>query len=146
MKKAEQIVEELERTQKEVQKLQKKLATSELDALVRSAESINGIKVLTAKLEGIVGKELVEVADSARNKLGDNSAVLLIGTKGEKAGIVVAISKNLTDRLDAVELLNRSASKVGGRGGGRKDLAQGGLKGGSSFEPVFAEFRRLLCK
>jgi alanyl-tRNA synthetase len=146
VKKAEQIVEELERTQKEVQKLQKKLATSELDALVRSAESINGIKVLTAKLEGIVGKELVEVADSARNKLGDNSAVLLIGTKGEKAGIVVAISKNLTDRFDAVELLNRSASKVGGRGGGRKDLAQGGLKGGSSFEPVFAEFRRLLCK
>jgi alanyl-tRNA synthetase len=146
VKKAEQIVEELERTQKEVQKLQKKLATSELDALVRSAESINGIKVLTAKLEGIVGKELVEVADSARNKLGNNSAVLLIGTKGEKAGIVVAISKNLTDRFDAVELLNRSASKVGGRGGGRKDLAQGGLKGGSSFEPVFAEFRRLLCK
>ena len=146
VKKAEQIVEELERTQKEVQKLQKKLATSELDALVRSAESINGIKVLTAKLEGIVGKELVEVADSARNKLGNNSAVLLIGTKGEKAGIVVAISKNLTNRFDAVELLNRSASKVGGRGGGRKDLAQGGLKGGSSFEPVFAEFRRLLCK
>jgi len=134
------IAKELKEKEKEVERLKKKLASSQVDSIVENAPQAKGVKVITAKLEGFGGKELAEVADVIRNKAG-KSAVLLVGVKEGKATLLIALTKDLTDKLHAGQLIREIAPILGGKGGGRPDMAQGGVKELTKLEEAFNLFR-----
>ncbi|WP_456342566.1 alanine--tRNA ligase [Thermovibrio sp.] len=135
------LVKELKEKEKEVERLKKKLASSQVDSIVESAPEVKGVKVITAKLEGFGGKELAEVADVIRNKAG-RSAVMLVGVKDGKATLLIALTKDLTDKLHAGHLIREIAPVLGGKGGGRPDMAQGGVRELAKLSEAFELFKR----
>ncbi|MBA3660356.1 MAG: alanine--tRNA ligase [Gammaproteobacteria bacterium] len=113
------------RLEKEIQTLQEKLAGLTSSQLALQAENINGIKVLATRVEGLDGKALRSALDHLKEKLG--SAVVVLATqKDQKIGMVGGITPDLVDRLSAKDLISVLANSVGGKGGGRRDLAEGG--------------------
>ena len=111
--------------EKEVEQLKGKLASSAGDDLIAQAISLNGVKVLIARVEGFNSKSLRETVDQLKNKLG-SSVILLASSSGEKVNLVAGVSKDLTDKVKAGELVNLVAEQVGGKGGGRPDMAMAG--------------------
>ena len=141
LQKLQKLKEELKEKERELEKVKRKLATAEVNQIVENAPVINGIKVVTAKLDGFGGKELAEVADVIRNKAG-TAAVMLVGIKDGKASLLIALTKDLTDRFKAGEIIKRIAPILEGRGGGRPDIAQGGVQNLTRLEEAFSEFRK----
>ncbi len=123
--KVDQALARTRELEKEVERLKAKLAASEGDDLVSRAVDVNGLKVLAAKLEGADAKRLRETVDQLKNKLG-SAAVVLATVSGDKVSLVAGVTRDWTDRLAAGPLANHVAQQVGGRGGGRPDLAQAG--------------------
>ncbi|MGI9332820.1 MAG: alanine--tRNA ligase [Gammaproteobacteria bacterium] len=113
---------ELER---DLERLQARLAASHGDGLAAQAVEIGGVKVLAAKLDGVSAKGLRNILDQLKNKLG-SAAVVLAVVEGEKVNLVAGVTNDATDRLKAGALVNFVAQQVGGRGGGRADMAQAG--------------------
>lgn len=113
---------ELER---ELDTLKSKLASSQSGDLASEAESVAGLKVLARRLDNVDAKGLRQMMDQLRNKL-DNAVIVLATVSGDKVALVAGVSTQLTDRLHAGKLLNHVASQIGGKGGGRADMAQGG--------------------
>ncbi|MBN4080345.1 alanine--tRNA ligase [Beggiatoa alba] len=124
-KKVEQLIAHNRQLEKQLEQLKSKMASSQGSDLASQAQDISGIKVLAAKLEGADVKVLRETLDQLKNKLG-TSAVVLATVNGNKVSIVAGVSKNKTDIIKAGDLVNVVAEKVGGRGGGRADMAQAG--------------------
>jgi len=139
--KVSSLIKELKEKERELERLKKKLASSQVDSIVERAPVVKGVKVITAKLEGFGGKELAEIADVIRNKAG-TSAVMLVGVKDGKAGLLVALTKDLTGKLNAGQLIREIAPLLGGRGGGRPDMAQGGVKELSKLSEAFNLFKK----
>ena len=94
-------------------------------ALVASARGIEGGKVLAAQVDAPDANTLREVADQVRDTLGE-SVVLLAAVQGDKVALVVTVTKSLTSRFKAGDLVKELAPIVGGKGGGRPDMAQAG--------------------
>ncbi len=123
--KVSQLLEKNRRLEKELQQLKGRLASSQGSDLAAQAVEVNGIKVLAARLDGADSKGLRETLDQLKNKLG--SAAVVLGTvDGGKVSIVAGVTRDQTDRIKAGELVNAVASQVGGKGGGRPDMAQAG--------------------
>jgi len=111
--------------EKQHELLNAKLASSAGDSLAAQAQAIGGIKLLAARVDGQDGKTLALLAEQLKNKLG--SAVILLGSElSGKVLLVCAVTADLTARIKAGDLLKQVASVVGGKGGGRAELAQGG--------------------
>lgn len=123
--KTEQLVQRTKQLEKELETLKAKLASSAGSDLATSATEINGIKVLASKLEGADGKSLRDTVDQLKNKLAP-AAIILATTDGPKVTLIAGVTKDLTDKLRAGDLVSHVASQVGGKGGGRPDMAQGG--------------------
>jgi len=124
----ERVAQLLERTrslEKELDRLKGKLASSQGDDLVNQAVDIQGVKVLAAQLEAADPKGLRDTLDQLRNKLG-SSAIVLATVQGDKVSLVAGVSKDQTQAIKAGELVNVVAQQVGGKGGGRPDMAQAG--------------------
>jgi alanyl-tRNA synthetase len=120
-----QIVDNVRTLEKELARLKAKLASSQGDDLASQAKDAKGVKVLAARLEGADGKALRETIDKLRDKLG--SAVVLLGAvDGDKVALVAGVTADLTAKVKAGELVGFAAARVGGKGGGRPDMAQGG--------------------
>ena len=145
VQKVERLKEELKNREKEVDRLKRKLATVRVDELIKNAPEVKGVKLVTARLEGFGGKELAEIADVIRNKAG-SAAVMLVGVKEGKASILVALTRDLTGRVKAGDLIREVAPILGGKGGGRPDLAQGGATDLSRLEEAFARFRKTVSR
>jgi len=111
--------------EKELAQLKGKLASSQGSDLSSQAVDVNGIKVLAANLEGADVKTLRETLDQLKNKLG-TSAIVLAAVSGKKISLVAGVSKDAIDKIKAGDLVNSVASQVGGKGGGRPDMAQAG--------------------
>ncbi len=118
----------LERTrqlEKELQQLKEQQAALESASLTGKAEDINGVKLLVSVLEGVEPKMLRTMVDDLKNQLG--SAVIVLATVAEgKVSLIAGVSKDVTDRVKAGELVGMVAQQVGGKGGGRPDMAQAG--------------------
>lgn len=118
----------LERTrqlEKELQQLKEQQAAQESASLTGKAEEINGVKLLVSLLEGVEPKMLRTMVDDLKNQLG--SAVIVLATVAEgKVSLIAGVSKDVTDRVKAGELVGMVALQVGGKGGGRPDMAQAG--------------------
>ncbi|MFZ5509742.1 MAG: DHHA1 domain-containing protein, partial [Pseudomonadota bacterium] len=123
--KVAQILDNVRVLEKELARLKSKLAASQGDDLAAQAAEVNGAKVLAATLEGVDAKALRETWDKLRDKLRSCVAVLAVAQEG-KVSLLAGVSPDLTARVKAGELVNFVAQQVGGKGGGRPDMAQAG--------------------
>ncbi|MGU5505323.1 alanine--tRNA ligase, partial [Klebsiella pneumoniae] len=118
----------LERTrqlEKELQQLKEQAAAQESANLSSKAEEINGVKLLVSELTGVEPKMLRTMVDDLKNQLGSTIVVLATVADG-KVSLIAGVSKDVTDRVKAGELVGMVAQQVGGKGGGRPDMAQAG--------------------
>lgn len=123
--KVQQLLERNRMLEKELNQLKTKLATQAGSDLAESAIEIDGIKVLAHKIEGADPKSLRDTLDQLKNKLG--SAAIVLGTNdGSKVSLIAGVTKDQTNRIKAGDLVNAVAVQVGGKGGGRPDMAQAG--------------------
>ena len=120
-----QVLERGKVMEKEITELKSKMANASGDELLGQAVEINGIKVLSARLDDVEAKALRDTVDRLKDRLG--SAVVVIGgAEDGKVRLAAGVSKDLTDQIKAGTLVNFVAQQVGGRGGGRPDFAQAG--------------------
>ncbi|MGF1687691.1 alanine--tRNA ligase [Photobacterium japonica] len=111
--------------EKEIQQLKDKLAAQESADLINLVQEINGVKVLITKLDGADNKALRGMVDELKNQLG--SGVVVLGNVSEgKVGLIAGVTKDLIGKVKAGDLVNLVALQVGGKGGGRPDMAQAG--------------------
>ncbi|BET25112.1 alanyl-tRNA synthetase [Limnobacter thiooxidans] len=120
-----QIMDQVKSLEKELDRLKSKLAASQGDDLAGQAVDVDGVKVLAAKLDGADVKQLREAADKLRDKLG-NAALVLATVLDGKVSLIASVSKEATAKVKAGDLVNFVAQQVGGKGGGRPDMAQAG--------------------
>ncbi|MEQ1592471.1 MAG: alanine--tRNA ligase [Thiobacillaceae bacterium] len=120
-----QLMEHSRALEKELDRLKSKLAASQGDDLVQQAVEIAGVRILAAQLDGVDAKALRETADKLRDKL--HSCALVLGTVIDgKVSLIAAVTPNLVGKLKAGELVNFVALQVGGKGGGKPDMAMAG--------------------
>jgi alanyl-tRNA synthetase len=120
-----QILDNVKALEKELARLKSKLAASQGDDLLSQAIDVKGIKVLAAILEGADATALRETLDKLKDKL--KSAAIVLASTGEgKVSLIAGVTADLTGKLKAGELVNFVAQQVGGKGGGRPDMAQAG--------------------
>jgi alanyl-tRNA synthetase len=123
--KVEQLVERSRKMEKELETLKSRLASSQGDDLAAGAVDIDGIKLVAARLDGADTKTLRDTVDRLKDKLG--AAVVVLGSvTGGKVTLIAGVSKPETARIKAGDVANHVAGQVGGRGGGRPDMAQAG--------------------
>ncbi|MBE7375349.1 alanine--tRNA ligase [Pseudomonas lopnurensis] len=119
------LLERNRQLEKELEQLKAKAASAAGDDLASSAVEIKGARVLAARLDGLDGKALLALVDQLKNKLG-SAVILLGGVLDGKVVLVAGVTQDLTARLKAGDLMRQAAAAVGGKGGGRPDMAQGG--------------------
>ncbi len=119
------LMERSRKLEKELDQLKAKLANVQGNELTDNAVEIDGIKVLAAKLEGVDAKGLRDTMDKLKTKLG-SCAIVLGVVNGDKVSLAAGVSKDCTGRIKAGDLVNSVASQVGGKGGGRPDMAMAG--------------------
>ncbi|WP_028109922.1 alanine--tRNA ligase [Ferrimonas futtsuensis] len=119
------LVERSRWLEKEVERLNAKLTAQAGASLADNAIEINGTKVIVANLEGAEPKSLRDTLDQLKNKLG-SGIVVLATAKDDKVSLIAGVTKDLTGQVKSGELVNMVAQQVGGKGGGRPDMAQAG--------------------
>ncbi|WP_313463488.1 alanine--tRNA ligase [Pseudomonas nitroreducens] len=119
------LIERNRQLEKELEQLKAKAASAAGDDLAGSAVDVGGVKVLFSRLDGLDGKALLALVDQLKNKLG-SGVILLGGVFEEKVVLVAGVTQDLTAKLKAGDLMKQAAAAVGGKGGGRPDMAQGG--------------------
>jgi len=120
-----QILDNVKNLEKELARLKSKLAGAQGDDLVSQAQEINGVKVLAAMLEGADAAVLRETLDKLKDKL-KNAAIVLAAVDGDKISLIAGVTPGLVAKIKAGELVNMVAQQVGGKGGGRPDMAMAG--------------------
>ena len=115
----------LRELEKEVERLKQKLASGAGGDLTAEAREVGGVKVLATKVDGADAKTLRVTMDKVKDKLG-SAVILLAAADGDKVALVAGVTQDLTDRVKAGDLMKHVAEQVGGKGGGRPDMAQGG--------------------
>jgi alanyl-tRNA synthetase len=123
--KVEALISRSKHLEKQVSLLKQELAAQAGSDLLNQAITIEGIKVLIADLGGVESKALRGMVDELKNKM-HSGIIMLATTNGAKVGLIAGVTKDLTSRVKAGELVNMVAEQVGGKGGGRPDMAQAG--------------------
>jgi len=137
--KVEQLLANNRKLEKEIAQLKTRLASGAGGDLTTQAVEVEGVKVLAASIDGADPKSLRDLADQMKNKLG--SGIVLLAAPGEdKVALIAAVTKDLTKRLAAGDLMRFAAGELGGKGGGRPDMAQGG---GSDLEALPGLLKRV---
>jgi len=140
----EQLTSTNRQLEKEMAQLKAKLASFAGTDLASQAEEINGIKVLAAIVEGVDSKALRDTTDQLKNKLG--SAIVVLGTAADgKVSLVAGVTKDLTGRVKAGEIVNEAAKIVGGKGGGRPDMAMAGGNTPESLPEAISQVKQYLA-
>ena len=120
-----QMQESVKALEKELARVKSKMAASQGDELADRAEEVKGVKVLAASLDGADAKALRETLDKLKDRLR-SAAIVLGAADGAKVSLVAGVTSDLTAKVKAGELVNYVAQQVGGKGGGRADMAQAG--------------------
>jgi len=119
-------IDKTRKLEKELEQLKGKMASSAGSDMVSEAETIEGIKVIAKLLEGVDPKTLRDTVDQLKNKLGTAALILATVSGDSKVSLVAGVTQDATDRIKAGDLVNFVAQQVGGKGGGRPDMAQAG--------------------
>ncbi|MEK6748315.1 MAG: alanine--tRNA ligase [Pseudomonadota bacterium] len=120
-----QLLERARGLEKELERLKGKLASSQGGDLAGSAVDVGGIKVVAARMEGADAKALRDTVDQLKNKLGQ-AAIVLAAVDGSNVSLVAGVTKEASAKVKAGDLVNMVALQIGGKGGGRPDMAQAG--------------------
>jgi alanyl-tRNA synthetase len=137
VEKIRQLGERQKKLERELEGLKAKQAAGATADLGASAVEVNGVKVLAARLEGFDAKALRDAVDRLKQQLGD-TVIVLAGVQDGKAALVAGVNGSATGKVKAGELLSHIASQIGGKGGGRPDLAQGGGEDGPALASALA--------
>jgi alanyl-tRNA synthetase len=125
LEKIRQLISNQKSLEKQIANFQKQSASDQSGDLISKAEVINGVKLLATEVSGVSAKDLRDLADKLKDKLG-TAVVVLAVVSDNKVSLISVVTKNLTDKYQAGTFLNHVASQIGGKGGGRADMAQGG--------------------
>jgi alanyl-tRNA synthetase len=136
-RRVEQMAARVRALEKEIEQFRAKLSATQGDAVLDAVKEIRGVKVLATRLEGVDAKGLRDALDRFKDKLG-NAAIVLASVDGDRVALIAGVTKDLTARVKAGELVNVVASKVGGKGGGRPDMAQAGGNDPSHLDAALA--------
>jgi alanyl-tRNA synthetase len=142
---ADALRSELEKKESEIKKLQKELeqmrmksAASKVATVDEKVRDINGVKVLTMREDNLERGQMRTLVDNLRNKLG--SGVVVLGSAQDgKVALIVGVTKDLTNRVQAGKVIKPVAEKVGGSGGGRPDMAEAGGKDPAQLDAALSE-------
>jgi alanyl-tRNA synthetase len=124
-RKVEQMQARVKQLEKELEQLRGKLARGESSDVASQAKEVKGVKVVAARLDGADAKGLREAVDRLKDKLAP-AAIVLASVADGRVTLIAGVTKELTDRIQAGPLVNQVAVRVGGKGGGRPDMAQAG--------------------
>ena len=136
--KVEQLLDKTRTLEKQLEKLQAQMASSAGNDLNVQAIDVAGIKVLAVKLDQVDPKSLRDMVDQLKNKLG-SSAIVLAVVEGDKVSLAAGVSKDLMAKIKAGDLVNFVATQVGGKGGGRPDMAMAGGNDPSDLAAALAQ-------
>ncbi len=132
------LMDERKKLENEVAQLRRELAMSGGGQAEAKAEDVNGVPFLAQVLSGVTGKDLPSLIDAHKEKLG-SAAILLIADADGKVAVAAGVTKDLTDKVSAVDLVKAAVVELGGKGGGgRPDMAQGGAKDASNADGAIA--------
>lgn len=143
VKAIERMLSEIKEKQQEIEILKNKLITQNLDELLKDAKDIKGIKALALKLEGMDAKSMRLLSDRIKEKL--HPAVILLASKKDSEGmLILSVTKDAMDRYNAGNLLKIITQRIGGKGGGKADMAQGGCPDGEALDKAIEIFYSIL--
>ena len=125
VEKVTQLLKNQKKLEKQITTFQKQLASGQGDDLTSKAIELNGVKLLATEITDVDATDLRILVDKLKDKLGSAVVVLAI-VSGKKVSLVVGVTKDLTNKYQAGKILNHITSQIGGKGGGRADMAQGG--------------------
>lgn len=125
VEKIQQLQDKAKRTEKELQQLKDKFAAQAGSELAKQADQINGVNVIIQKLEGVETKSLRTMVDDLKNQF-ENAIVVFGSVADDKVNLIVGVTKDLSSKVNAGELVSVMAQQVGGKGGGRADMAMAG--------------------
>ncbi len=120
-----QVLDQVKALEKEIAQLKGKLASSQGDELLSQAVEVKGLKVLAARLDGADAKTLRETLDKLKDKLG-SAAIVLAAVDGDKVQLAAGVTRDAVGRVKAGDLVSHVAQQVGGKGGGKPDMAMAG--------------------
>ncbi|SHN89306.1 alanine--tRNA ligase [bacterium endosymbiont of Bathymodiolus sp. 5 South] len=143
VEKVAQLIKQQKELEKQIASMQKQLASNQGDDLVNQVQDVGGVSVLASVVEGVSGKDLRDIADKLKDKLGTAIIVLAV-VSDDKVSLVAGVTKDLTDKYQAGKILNHVAQQVGGKGGGRPDMAQGGGTDPSKINQALASVKGLI--
>jgi len=141
--KARQLMDELKALQKEQERAQGSRMKDASSGLVEGARDVDGIRVVSARVDGLSTKDLRSLADKVRDRLGSGVIVLASELDGQ-AALVAMVTNDLTSRAKAGDILRQVAKACGGRGGGKPDMAQGGTKDTTNLDEALAKVYDLI--
>lgn len=139
-----QLLDQMRGLEKELARLKSKLAASAGDDLLSQVQEIRGVRLLAARVQDVDVSALRDMVDQLKSKLS-SAAIVLAAVEGDKVSLIAGVTQDLTSRLKAGDLVGHLAAQVGGKGGGRPDMAQGGgtnpsaLVGALASLPAFVE-------
>ena len=133
----QKLLDEQKQLEKQLQQLEARLAKNRAQELAESAKTVAGVAVIAARLDGLDAEGLRSVMDTLRERMGPGVICLGSAVDG-KVNLVASVSKDLSKRLQAGKLIQQVAQAVGGKGGGRPDLAQGGGPDASRLDEALA--------
>ncbi|MEN3977820.1 alanine--tRNA ligase [Acinetobacter sp. CWB-B33] len=145
VEKVEATVETAHQLQKQIEQLNQKLANFQASELMNQVQEIAGRQTLIAAVQGQDAKSLRHLHDSVKSKL-DHAVIVLAGVEGDKVSLIASVAKDFTSAVKAGDIIKHLATELGGKGGGKPDLAQGGAPLNEKFESVIADLTAWLAQ
>jgi len=145
IEKLRQLLDRQKKLERELESFKAKAALGATSALADSAEDIGGVKLIAARVDGLDGKALRDAVDMLKDRLGNAVIVLASGEDG-KASLVAGVKGSPMGKVKAGELLAHVAGQIGGKGGGRPDMAQGGGQDGPALAVALAGVREWVAQ
>lgn len=138
VEKVEATVETAHQLQKQIEQLNQKLANFQASDLIGQVQEIAGRQTLIATVQGQDAKSVRHLHDSVKSKL-DNAVIVIAGVDGDKVSLIASVAKDFTANIKAGDIIKHLATELGGKGGGKPDLAQGGAPLNEQFDRVMTE-------
>lgn len=144
LEKVEALVDTASGLQKQIEQLNQKLASLQAGELLSQVQTIAGRATLITTVENMDAKALRNLHDGVKSKL-ENAVIVLAGVEGDKVSLIASVAKDFTASIKAGDIIKHLATELGGKGGGKPDLAQGGTPLNEKFAPVMADLTAWLA-
>ena len=144
LEKVEALVDTASSLQKQIEQLNQKLASFQAAELLSQVQTLAGRQTLITTVQNMDAKSLRNLHDGVKSKL-ENAVIVLAGVEGDKVSLIASVAKDFTASIKAGDIIKHLATELGGKGGGKPDLAQGGAPLNEKFAPVMADLTAWLA-